>query len=482
MADEAAAPTLKRTQDDAGLVAEDGIPAKQPRTTQEGDPSFAEDDDLDALLDGQGGDLLGDTSTAFGAVEPADEVARRSFADRVTKAKRVTDTELPDLIGVLQRDAPSWEAIRRWRSSALLLVCVARSSRQCRGAFIADGGLQLLGALLQQALAALEGGEAVARQEAGMWILACLSCLSTLPLGRATLWEHRQAIGKPFDRLHKWCAKERSALAAELRAPTNALCKRWRRQPRPASQESAPEQKASRRKVVELITQGLAGISGGNSPASPFPMSLPSPGCMPGNLIAAEVEAALFGLHGGVTHEYKVHTRMLRSNLGHPRNAKLRERVLSGDLSAEELVAMDSAHLASDELQEQRRVMEKKAMKDVVVENYLVRLPSRGDDRAFGATAPPVFVRAGSASSDLAGSKENIPTDGDTNKPMPPPTPGMQLEPPPTPFRDASMGIGQHLHDDEPPPTPGVLMTPAHDDENEETEALIRYLTKPVSV
>ena len=65
--------------------------------------------------------------------------------------------------------------------------------------------------------------------------------------------------GKPFDELHKWCAKEKSALAAELRAPTLELCRRWRRQPKPAAQEQSPEDKAMRRRVVELISQGLSG-------------------------------------------------------------------------------------------------------------------------------------------------------------------------------------------------------------------------------
>merc|ERR1719356_1176553 len=161
--------------------------------------------------------------------------------------------------------------------------------------------------------------------------MACLSCLGALPLGRATLWEHRQSIGKPFDRLHKWCAKERSALAAELRAPTNVLCRKWRRQPKPASQETS-ETKAGRRKVVEIIAQGLQGIAGGNSPASPAPMSMASPGCMPAQMIAAEIEVALYVRHSGATHDYKAHARMLRSNLGHGGNAKLRDRVLSGDL------------------------------------------------------------------------------------------------------------------------------------------------------
>jgi len=44
-----------------------------------------------------------------------------------------------------------------------------------------------------------------------------------------------------------------------LRAPTLELCRRWRRQPKPAAQEQSPEDKAMRRRVVELISQGLSG-------------------------------------------------------------------------------------------------------------------------------------------------------------------------------------------------------------------------------
>lgn len=318
-----------------------------------------------------------------------------------------------------------------------------------------------------------------------MWTLACLSCLGALPLGRATLWEHRQTVGKPFDRLHKWCGRETSALAAELRGPTSALCKRWRRQPKPASQEQAPEQKANRSKVVDMITQGLSGITGMNSPASPAPMSFlspgpMSPGLMPVSLIAVEVEAALYSRFKGVTHDYKSHARMLRSNLGHAGNQKLRDRVLSGDLPAEELVAMDSVDLAPESLREQRREVQKQAMKEIVVENMLVRMPSRGEGsptrNAFSATAPPVFERAKSSDSQ-ASEGQTISKKIEVEQPAPIPA----LEPPPTPFLDPSMG-NPGADAGEPPMTPYALMTPGVDEEHEETETLIQYLTKPVTI
>lgn len=322
-----------------------------------------------------------------------------------------------------------------------------------------------------------------------MWALACLMCLRSLPLGRAALWEHRHALGKPFDRLHRWCGREKSALAAELRAPTAALCKRWRRQPKPAGQEVAPEQKAMREKVVEMIVQGLMGIAGGNSPASPAPIALTSPGAMPNRLVAVEVEAALYGRFGSASQEYKQHARMLRTNLAHTGNARLRERVLTGELPPEDLAAMDSAHLAPDSLQEQRRAAELKAMKESVVEEMLPRLPSHGEGSPGRSaydwyTAPPVFMkspaRQNSSDEDRFGAvAADKAKEAAKEVPLPP------LEPPPTPFRDLAAAASAHHpgshggqdfehHDLE------VLATPAPDDEDEEQEALIQYLSKPV--
>eukprot|EP00971_Amphidinium_carterae_P209511 4156052-Amphidinium_carterae.1 len=57
---------------------------------------------------------------------------------------------------------------------------------------------------------------------------------------------------------------------------------------------------------------------------------------------------------------------MLRTNLSLPGNASLRERVLSGDLSTEELVALDSLSLAPSDLQEKRKAGALEAMAKVV--------------------------------------------------------------------------------------------------------------------
>lgn len=397
-----------------------------------------------------------------------EEAARRAFADRV-RSGRVPDGELHALLADLER-APAWGHKRRWRSGALLLVCVGRSSRACRAAFVAEG-LPLLGSLLQESMAGLEGGAGIERQEAGMWTLACLACLRALPLGRATLWEHRASIGKPFDRLHRWCGREKSALAAELRAPTDVLCRRWRRQPRPAGQETAPEQKALRRRVVDIIAHGLMGLPCGTSPHSGAPTPM-SPAPLPVPLAAAEVEAALFGRFGGATPEYRHHARMLRSNLELPGNAQLRARVLAGEVSAEELAAMSSNALAPKELQEQRRVSERKVLKESIVHELV---PDWGNDETGRSpynwsTAPPPMV---SPRREAENDEQNEDAPGAS---APAPRPVLPMEPPPTPFREA---VAQRAEDHMEPPTPDVAATPAHDEEDEEETALIRWLSGP---
>eukprot|EP00931_Biecheleriopsis_adriatica_P121601 TRINITY_DN96660_c0_g1_i1.p1 TRINITY_DN96660_c0_g1~~TRINITY_DN96660_c0_g1_i1.p1 ORF type:complete len:478 (+),score=108.15 TRINITY_DN96660_c0_g1_i1:23-1435(+) len=427
--------------------------------------TLTQDDEFDELL-GASGDLLAPPPVA------AEETARRAFVDRLlAHGSSIEEALLPELLADVQTKAPAWGAIQHWRSSALLLACIARSSRTCRTAFVAhEDGLKLLGQVLRQAVAGLEGGDGKQRQEAGMLALACLACLKALPLGRATLWEHRQAIGKPFDQLHRWCGRERSALAAELRAPTQALCRRWRRQPKPAGQE-APEHKALRQRAVETIAQGLQGIAS-NSPASPAPLGAASPAALPGHLVAAEVETALWGRHGCAagSAEYRQHVRMLRANLAHPGNTELRSKVLEGELSAEALVAMDSNMLAPEALQKQRREAELKAMRESIVEELI---PRRGD--SFGQPggnrssfdpsydmnmAPRVWV--------ASPTKEDEKPKEEIAGPQ-----ALHMEPPPTPFRE---GGGSMLTVQEVPPTPEMLATPAPEDEDEDEAALIRYL------
>lgn len=419
---------------------------------------------------------------------PPEEQARKAFAERLAARRQLHQEELSELLNTLETEAPQWGSLRRWRSVALLLVYVARSSRICRAAFVAHG-LELLGALLQEGMQSLETAGPSERQEAGMWCLAVLACLRSLPLGRATLWEHRTSIGKPFDRLHKWCAKEKSALAAELRAPTQTLCRRWKRQPKPANQEHAPEQKALRRKVVDMIAQGLMGVAGTNSPASPAPFPA-SPG-IPPPMMAAEVEAALFARHSGATPEYRQHARMLRSNLALAGNLELRNRVLSGELEAGQLVAMDSSSLAPEAMQKERRDAELKAMKETVVKSVQmgphVPISERSwSDRFLAGTAPLLVTEGQHSSGDLkkagSGDLQDAASAAVLPAPMePPPTPLVMMEPAPTPFRGAHDGHhaapGAGGGDDE---VAEAMPTPAMEEQNDEEEALMRYLTADV--
>lgn len=327
-----------------------------------------------------------------------------------------------------------------------------------------------------------------------MWVLACLTCLSSLPIGRATMWEHRFSVGKAFDRLHRWCGRERSAIAAELRGPTSLLCKRWKKQPKPASQSGTPAEKALRVKVVTLITQGLNGIAGGSSPASPAPpVTLASPaggGQLAPPSVAAEVEAALFGLFGGATPEYRQHARMLRTNLALHGNAPLRARVLSGELDIGELVKLTSEELAPEAMQVRRQAQQAKLLEERTLREKLVAPPPREQSHHDAGDDGPRIVGAlerVSSSGDVVGALEranssgDLPDEGDVEAKMaPPPTP-LRMEEPPTPFRagvEASPAIssapGGSRGD-----TPEVA-TPAPLEDDDEDAAIIRWLSRPV--
>lgn len=409
----------------------------------------ADDDDFEALLAGAYEEEV---------QQPPEELARRSFCEGLmAKSGRIAEDELPSLLEILTSSAPTWGAIRHWRSASLLLACVARSSRGCRLAFV-GAGLPMLGAVLQEAVAGLEAGGARERQEAGMWASAVLLCLKALPLTRAALWEHRKSIGKAFDRLHRWCGQEKTALAAELRAPTQALCRRWRQQPKPAGQAS-PAEKAVRAKVVDMIAKGLMGIAG-TSPASPAPPVPASPGRIPNLTAASEIEAALFGRHGSASAEYRQHARMLRSNLALPSNAELRSRVLAGEMQAEELVALDSVHLAPDVLQEQRRAAELKVMRESVIEELV---PIREEEssprsRRNTSTAPQLLVRSPRPRDEK--DQTELPRSAASN-----------LLPPPTPLNEFSTHPGRDTQ------SPDVMATPAIEDEEEDEASLLRYLS-----
>lgn len=396
--------------------------------------------------------------------ESATEAARRNFVERLAVAGCITEQMLLKLLAELREEAPQWGTTSQLRSIALLLVYVARSSRTCRASFVANG-LPLLGELMQDSVAGLEGKNAASRQEAGMRVHACLTCLAALSLGRATMWEHRLTVGKGFDQLHRWCGHTKTALAADLRAPTLALCRRWRKQPRPAFQDASPEQKKVRVKVIEIIRQGLLGISGA-SPVSPAVAC--SSVCLPPATVAAEIEAALLGCHNGNTPEYRQHARMLKTNLALSGNSALRERILSGDITAETLVSMDSRSLAPETLQVQRRSLEQEYLKLSVikVDSQMLRGYSEKGDRFEPETfvlPPPEDSTTMAAPSALAVGA----------------SPLLPMEPPPTPFQGGNPPPFRSV-EDVAIPTPAIPETPGVEEEREHETELIRWFTKPM--
>jgi hypothetical protein len=443
-----------------------------------------EDDDFDLLV--EAGTINEGDDKKEAPSEPPEELARRLFVERLASVERIDGESLSDFIEELQTKAINWGSAKRWRCSALLLVYVARSSRVCRAAFVAEG-LPLLGSVLQEGISVLESSDPMAdRQEAGMWVMGCLSCLTSLPIGRATMWEHRAVLGKPFDRLHRWCGQQKSAIAAELRSHTNRLCQRWRRQPKPAEQESDAGTKSLRRKVVDMIAQGLNGIAGLNSPASPAPMASPGVHRLPPCTIAAEVEAVLFARYNSVASgEYRQHARMLRSNLALHTNRSLRDGVLSGAVSADELIAMNSNSLAPEGLQEQRLIQQQKALRATIIKEKLKppKVLKDGHTDYNPATAPPALEKR--ESSELlsrtnstyemsrSSSTNDISMQTETAQPAVP------MPPPPTPFRDGLAGM----------PPPGAasphhameaMATPAPGQEDEDETALIQWLSRPI--
>lgn len=303
---------------------------------------------------------------------------------------------------------------------------------------------------------------------------ACLACLWALPIGRATMWEHRLSVGKGFDQLHRWCGRTKTALAADLRAPTIALCQRWRKQPRHAFQDASPEQKKVRIKVIEIIRQGLLGISGA-SPASPA-VTCSSPCLLPPATVAAEVEAALLDYHNGNTPEYRQHARMLKTNLALAGNCALRERILSGEINAETLVSMDSRTLAPEALQVQRRTAEQEVMKSSVVNNKSPRLFSLREKSSRFDPDTESYISWSEKDTESLPPEDStitiVPTAHNIGAsptfPMePPPTP-FQGGDPPTPFRDVTA------------PAPEVLATPRVEEEREHEAELIRWFSQPM--
>lgn len=419
--------------------------------------------------------------------EPPEELARRQFAEELAAQFLLSPERLSSLIRTLEGQAPQWGPVRRWQSVALLCAYVARSKRETRTAFVSTG-MPLLGSLLSASMEALEGTDVSQRQKAADWAIACLACLRMLSIGRATMWEHRQSVGKVFDRLHRWCDTQKSHIAAEIRAPMEALCRRWRSQPKPAAQDK--EGGVQRQRVVVMLAHAVSGVVQDESllpPLSPSPstdvvlLASPSP-CSASHLLpcktaAAEIEVELYKHSGGLTAEYKQHARMLRTNLAKPANSALRERVLSGELSPAELVNMRSEDLAPEALQQQRKQVMKQAMAKVIDKQGLggpPKSPFRGDDEARNYDmnmAPPPL-------SPIPEDEGEADKEDDVANSLP--TPGPML-PPPTPFRMPEEITSSAAKDSPekhaaPPDIPDFIPTPAPEEEDEVT-ALIRRLS-----
>jgi len=302
---------------------------------------------------------------------------------------------------------------------------------------------------MTESVQVLEAGPDTERQEAGLRTVASLSCLNALAVGRATMWEHRQILGKAFDRLHRWCSQERTALAAELRAPTQSLSRRWRQQPKPAVQDT-PANKALRVKVLELIRQGLEDGAGSRHAT-----------------VASEIEAALYALYAGASSDYRQHARMLRHNMIQPENGALRRRLLTGEIGAQDLVRMDSRSLAPETLQEQRRREELEALKSVVIA-----------EAKSPAAAPPSFDWRDETYNPSAREEEDAGARQVQSQ--------AQLESSaefmeqPTPLRTSSQGNPGQGGASQAPSTPEAMATPAPEDDDEQGDDLIRHFSQRV--
>ncbi|KAK6129708.1 hypothetical protein DH2020_036574 [Rehmannia glutinosa] len=101
--------------------------------------------------------------------------------------------------------------------------------------------------------------------------------------------------------------------------------------------------------------------------------------------LAFKIEAELFKLFGGVNKKYKEKGRSLLFNLKDRNNPELRERVMSGDISAERLCSMSAEELASKELSQWRmakaeELAQMKVLPDTEVDiRRLVRKTHKGE-------------------------------------------------------------------------------------------------------
>lgn len=125
----------------------------------------------------------------------------------------------------------------------------------------------------------------------------------------------------------------------------------------PPDTSQFPDDHDLRSQVRSALRQGLSGES--ESHAEPFFSRVDG--------VAELIEKLMFWKHEGTTTKYRQHARMLKANLTAARNHDLCARLLSGDLSVETLLQMDSSEMAPKELQLQREEAFRKSLREVVV-------------------------------------------------------------------------------------------------------------------
>lgn len=82
-------------------------------------------------------------------------------------------------------------------------------------------------------------------------------------------------------------------------------------------------------------------------------------------VVAKEIEQALFSRHKAVNKDYNSFFRSLVFNVKDEKNTSLRERIFKGELSPRELVKMETKDLANKEIMQYREEQEKKLFTEV---------------------------------------------------------------------------------------------------------------------
>jgi transcription elongation factor S-II len=73
--------------------------------------------------------------------------------------------------------------------------------------------------------------------------------------------------------------------------------------------------------------------------------------------VATQIENELFDTLKGTSREYKAKVRSLTFNLKNPKNPALRQQVLGGFISPQQLCSMSTYDMASEELKKERQRM-----------------------------------------------------------------------------------------------------------------------------